>query len=125
MEKITHRQIVVYREAMLKGQEGNCALCGEAIIDDAVLDHCHKTGKLRAVLHRGCNAMLGKIENNMPRNRMGIKRLETFAKNLCEYMTMDYPSVIHPTFKTKEEKLQCTRKKARRKKATVRRKSSI
>lgn len=100
---------------MLFQQRNRCALCGEKIEDDAVLDHCHKTGRLRKVLHRGCNALLGKIENNMPRNKVSEDRLLKFAMNLHRYITQPYPEIIHPTHKTPEERKECTRKKAQRK----------
>lgn len=57
------------------------------------------------MLHRGCNALLGKIENNMPRNQVDLDRLSTFAENLIGYIVTDAKSeLLHPTFKTKEEK---------------------
>ena len=86
-------------------QDGCCALCQHPIVDDAVLDHDHKSGKIRRVLHRGCNALLGKIENNMPRNRITIDRLELFSKNLTNYLIEEYEDIVHPTYKTKEKKM--------------------
>lgn len=115
MRKLKHKEIADYRLNQLLLQKGCCALCQQPIIDDAVLDHDHKSGKLRQVLHRGCNAMLGKIENNMPRDRINLDRLEAFAKNLVRYIDSAYPDIIHPTHKTLEEK-RAARKK--RKKVT-------
>ena len=34
-----------------------------ACMDDCVVDHSHDTGKVRGVLHRQSNVLLGKIEN--------------------------------------------------------------
>jgi hypothetical protein len=102
--RLKYREIKEHREQLLSGQSHRCALCNELIEDDAVLDHCHKTGKIRKVLHRGCNAMLGKIENNMPRNRITIRRLETFATNLVRYLEQEYEDIVHPTYLTPEEK---------------------
>lgn len=86
-------------------QNGCCALCQHPFDGDAVLDHDHKTGRIRRVLHRGCNALLGKIENNMPRNRITIERLESFSENLMNYLKQEYEDVVHPTYKTKEPKM--------------------
>lgn len=89
---------------MLQRQNNCCGLCNEVIIDDAVLDHDHKTGELRMVLHRGCNALLGKIENNMPRNRVDINRLRTFAVNLVDYIQTRHTDIVHPRHRIKKPK---------------------
>jgi len=102
--KLKYKEIATERSQRLEQQEYHCSLCGDTIIDDAVLDHDHKTGRIRSVLHRGCNAMLGKIENNMPRNCMNIHRLEQFCSNLVKYITQEYEDVIHPTYQTAEER---------------------
>jgi hypothetical protein len=48
--------------------------------------------------------MLGKIENNMPRSKMTVERLSVFTTNLIEYITKQHTEVLHPTYKTKEER---------------------
>lgn len=111
MKKLKYAEVAEHREKLLLQQEHLCALCGEKIVDDAVLDHCHKTGKIRKVLHRGCNALLGKIENNMPRNKVSMARLERFAMNLYRYIDRQYADILHPTHKTPEEKKECIKRK--------------
>lgn len=50
--------------AMLTAQGGACAICSK-LHNPAekrgrlYVDHCHKSGKVRALLCRGCNSMLG------------------------------------------------------------------
>jgi len=102
--KLKYSEVKTHREQQLIKQNNCCALCGDVVVDDAVLDHCHKTGRLRKVLHRGCNSMLGKIENNMPRSKMTMNRLEVFAGRLIEYIKTQHTDIIHPTYKTKEER---------------------
>jgi hypothetical protein len=57
-------------EQLLKEQGGRCAVCGYkvAFIEEpkdrnspikAVVDHCHRTGKVRGILHDRCNRALG------------------------------------------------------------------
>ena len=54
---------------------------------------------MRAVLHRGCNALLGKVENNYKRLGVSEKELEGFAPNLYNYMKADYSmQPLHPTY---------------------------
>ena len=117
MRKLKQTEIADCRINQLSLQRGCWALCKQLIIDDAVLDHDHKSGKLRQVLHRGCNAMLGKIENNMPRDRISLDRLDEFAKNIVKYLKANYADVIHPTHKTAEEKKDAAKKTRARKKA--------
>ncbi len=98
--KLKYREVATERAKRLKQQNNLCALCGEPIVDDAVLDHDHKTGHIRTVLHRGCNALLGKIENNLARNKITPSRLEAICESLFEYVTREYPPVLHPTHRT-------------------------
>jgi hypothetical protein len=114
--KLKYKDIAPYRAAQLIKQNYCCALCGDVVTDDAVLDHCHKTGLLRKVLHRGCNSMLGKIENNMLRSKITMDRLEVFAQQLIEYITTQHTTAIHPTYKTKEERAMPGRGRGRGKK---------
>jgi hypothetical protein len=102
--KLKHTQVREYRLEQLTAQNNSCALCGELITDDAVLDHDHKSGMLRKVLHRGCNSLLGKIENNMPRSKMSMDRLAVFAERLLDYIKTQHTDIIHPTYKTPEER---------------------
>ena len=115
--KLKYTEVKAYRETQLKAQNSSCALCGEQITDDAVLDHDHTTGLIRKVLHRGCNALLGKIENNMRRNGVDLDRLEILASNLAAYISTEWTDILHPTHKTPEERkvLAKNRAKKRRK----------
>lgn len=47
--------------AMEKTQDYKCAVCFEPFTEEnyACVDHCHKTGKVRGILHNKCNAALG------------------------------------------------------------------
>jgi hypothetical protein len=99
--RLKYTQVKDYREQTLALQNCQCALCGDIIENDAVLDHDHKTGLIRQVLHRGCNALLGKIENNMARNKMDLFRLRTWAENLVDYIQTTHTGIIHPTHKEK------------------------
>ena len=102
--KLKHTEIREYRTIQLAHQNNQCALCGEDIGQDAVLDHDHKTGLIRQVLHRGCNSLLGKIENSMPRSRVDIRRLEGIAHNLVDYLNTTHTEIRHPTHLTLEER---------------------
>ncbi len=102
--KLKQREIAEYRQQQLIKQNNCCALCGDLITDDAVLDHNHRTGFIRQVLHRGCNSLLGKIENSMPRSRVDITRLKGIARNLIHYLTEQHTDTLHPTYKTPEER---------------------
>jgi hypothetical protein len=102
--KLKTTEIKAFRESLWSKQLECCALCGEHIeITEAVLDHDHRSGLIRGVLHRGCNSLLGKIENAMPRSRVDLGRLSQISDNLIRYLTADpITDLLHPTYKIKE-----------------------
>lgn len=58
---------------MLEAQDGGCAICGDfkpggrPRSDGTVrlaVDHCHTTGKVRGLLCRRCNVVIGKVADD-------------------------------------------------------------
>lgn len=98
-----------------------CKLPG--VSNDPVLDHCHTTGAVRGTLHRSCNALLGKVENNAA--RFGVRSLSAFLHGAASYLqlhTTNITGLTHPTHKTEDEKrlarnLKAVKKRAATKKA--------
>ena len=115
MTKAKPKDIKPLREQYLKEQLGLCALCREPVNEeDAVLDHCHKTGYLRSVLHRGCNCYIGSMENNLARNKITPSRLANILANFETYKHTVKP-ILHPTHKTPEERSALAVKRRKRK----------
>lgn len=109
-EKIKQSDVAPLRESLLREQRGVCSLCGMFLLaEDAALDHCHTTGRVRAVIHRDCNILLGKVENFVGRYGRAMvveKRLEGFLAGAWGYMEKDYSSnPLHYRHKTEEDKL--------------------
>ena len=104
---------------MLEAQAARCSLCGTpCTAQQAVLDHDHATGAVRGVLHRGCNSLLGKLENNAA--RYGVRDIGTFTNGVAAYLRAHMTNttgLIHPTHKTDEEKRLLRNKRARIKRA--------
>lgn len=105
--RISQSQIQQVRRMMLAQQGGRCLLCGQKIeIGTDVLDHDHVTGAIRGVLHRGCNAMLGHIENNRPRHLLtDPDKFKAWLSSVYQYIYTDYSGrQLYPTHKSPEEK---------------------
>lgn len=121
MRKLKHSEIKSYREELWQLQDGICPLCNTYIEPkDAVLDHSHFSGKIRNVIHRDDNMILGKIENNFKRWRIDEARASAILSNYQDYVNYT-KEIIHPTYFTPEEKVQ--RAKDRAKKARDKKKS--
>lgn len=125
MRKLKHAEVAPTREAILKSQKHRCPLCDgrmtKAGIKDPVLDHCHKHGHIRGVLCRNCNQMEGKIKNSANRAKNKLT-YEEWLKNLSAYWELhSTPQVplLHPTFKTPEDKRLAANKKARERRAKL------
>jgi|SRR5271166_5267358 len=54
---LTRRDVI----SMMIMQDGRCALCTKEIESKWDIDHNHKTGKVRGLLHAGCNRGLGQL----------------------------------------------------------------
>ncbi len=68
-------------DAMLLAQGGKCAICGA--IPEArsfPVDHCHKTGKVRAILCPGCNTGIGGFKGNEETLLTAIAYLRRFTE---------------------------------------------
>lgn len=55
---------------MLQSQDNRCGCCGDSIelgFNKGVIDHCHKTNKLRSVLCYACNIALGFVYDDTER----------------------------------------------------------
>jgi hypothetical protein len=124
MRKLKASELAVYRKATLEEQGGRCALCGEVCtLPEAVVDHEHSTGEVRGVLHRGCNAMLGHIENNRARHLLrDIPRLSRFLAGVVPYIYAKRGDdvVLYPTHRTADEKRLLKNKRAAKARAAIR-----
>ncbi len=117
--RLTQALIGPVRNKLLADQGHCCLLCGREVErEQAVLDHDHVTGHVRGVLHRGCNAMLGHLENNRPRHMLkDDDKFGAFLSNVLSYINGDYSqNPQYPTHKTEAEKALAARERQRKKK---------
>lgn len=93
-------EVAQYREDLLNKQGGLCAICGEPILEKAVLDHAHyepSKGKCRGTLHNHCNIFLGKLENSRIRTGTSWEAFKAFTPNCYVYIFRDYIDMMyHP-----------------------------
>lgn len=88
--KLKQPQVKAYREKAVKKQKGVCPLCEEELLtEDAVLDHDHESGHVRAALHRSCNAAEGRILNWADKRSRGDDPV-LFLTNLLKFWEVDY-----------------------------------
>lgn len=121
MQRLKTTQVADERIRRLLAQGGRCALSHYPLLPaNAVLDHDHTTGHVRATLHRGVNSLLGKIENNYKRYGISFPQLIAMLKNAGEYLSKDYSAnPLHPTHKTADEKRERTNMLARKRRAAA------
>lgn len=69
-------------DKLLKLQKNACAICGKTSSSKLAIDHCHKTGKVRALLCNGCNTSLGNVNESIDVLKKMIEYLEKHNENL-------------------------------------------
>lgn len=52
-------------DEMFSLQKGKCALCGEDLQRKFNIDHDHKTGLIRGLIHFSCNLLLGHAKDRI------------------------------------------------------------
>lgn len=118
--RLKQSEVAAWRTTTLQAQGGRCALCKLPCSDaQAVADHDHSTGAMRSVLHRGCNALLGKIENN--HKRYGVPSVHAFTNGVAFYLTRHSINVtgkLHPSHKSEDEKRLARNAKVRKTRAS-------
>ena len=69
-----------------------------ADMEDCVVDHSHDTGRVRGVLHRQSNVLLGKIENAWKRyvQKSSAVQLPEALRNMADYLEKDDLDLLHP-----------------------------
>jgi hypothetical protein len=88
IKALAHRQRIMIQqygldfeayEKILKEQQGLCAICSQLPPENSKLhiDHCHDTGKVRALLCRVCNVGLGHFGESVERLQAAIDYLQS------------------------------------------------
>jgi hypothetical protein len=130
MRRLTTREVQVVRVSQQGAQGSKCDICQgpfgpEHKALDPVLDHDHSSGAIRGTLHRSCNALLGKLENNQA--RFGKIDLAAFLIGSNRYLLKHKTNItglLHPTHKTQDEKRLAANAKRRKARATVKKVSA-
>jgi len=71
--------------SILESQNNSCAICKRDKLEfnyHLAVDHCHKTGEIRGLLCRNCNAALGHFKDNLDTIKNSIVYLEKFINNV-------------------------------------------
>lgn len=130
--KLKQSDLAKIKPQLVAEQNGLCIMCGEDLTRtkavNQVIDHCHKTGFVRGVAHRGCNMLEGKIRNVMTRwgscstDQQIASKLSGFKEFFENPPKTEY---IHPTHKTPAEKRAAQNKKARARYAAKKKETSL
>lgn len=125
IRKLSRAQLRPLAMRLLKEQGGLCPCCSKpidmTIKGEAVVDHSHVTGQVRGILHRSCNAALGKMEHAV--GRWGSKSMDYAAiinwiNNALVYYAQPEHPFIYPTHVTPEEARVLRNAKERKARAT-------
>lgn len=61
-------------------QNNLCSICKKPFIDTPHIDHCHRTGLFRGILHPECNTALGLLKEDIAIFEGGIAYLKKYKK---------------------------------------------
>ena len=70
---------VAQYEAMLSTQDGRCAICRNGPgVNGLAVDHCHSTGRVRALLCSPCNSAIGLLREDPKIFASAVTYLQTY-----------------------------------------------
>lgn len=120
LKRIKVSDIPKLRLKLAKEQDNCCVLCKKSLVGTKrpALDHDHSTGFIRDVLCLNCNGMEGKVFS-LARRGGGSGSEALWLYSLLEYYEKHnkplHGGIIHPTYKTEDEKRLLRNSKARSK----------
>lgn len=99
--QLSNPDVGVVRAELLDIQDSVCPLCNR-LIRRPVVDHWHQkvnkgNGKCRLVICAGCNSLVGRIENALPRYLVDYSDAPLFLRNLADYLEAGTTNLVHPT----------------------------
>ena len=92
---------------LLEAQGFTCPITGYRLtMEDAALDHCHKTGQIRGPIFGGANRMLRESQWV----RFGIRRedIPSVLRKMADHIERPQLEILHHTCRKKEPVLQKT-----------------
>jgi hypothetical protein len=128
MEKCKLSDLPKIRQELIVKQNGLCPICGKDLTRVAtknlVVDHDHSTGVIRAVLHRGCNGLEGKVLRFLTTWGKAKTKLEVIGTlkrliNFWELYSTPQTDWIYYNHKTAAEKRAAYNAKRRRVKSNA------
>jgi hypothetical protein len=112
LKQLNNRELSRCRKIYSAKQKYRCPICGDSIAAGRIaLDHCHSTGRIRAVLCGTCNRNEGKVRKAAkfmvrPGHLVSDNYIQ-WLRNLANYLAhhKDNPSgLVHPSFDLKTGK---------------------
>lgn len=122
-KRLKNSELSAVKRELIKRQKGLCPICNKSLltcrINNVVVDHNHTTGAVRGALHRGCNAMEGKVKNFlMTWGKCNTLQdmVRTLERLIVYWKLHKTPQTewLHPTFKTDKEKEVLAKKRRMR-----------
>ena len=133
LNKLARTALPTWKIRQLKvHQDGLCGICrlpiDLSLKGEGVVDHDHKTGEIRGVLHRSCNAAEGKIFNAAA--AWGAKTtaqssVEQYLINLLGYWRREHTGFMYPMHKSADDKREIRNKVVRERRAATKAKLAL
>lgn len=120
--KFKRAELPKIKKELIKKQGGICPICKgdltRALSKNIVVDHDHKTGIVRAAIHRGCNGLEGRILRLLTTWGKATTKAKVIStlENLLDFWSLhETPQTkwIYYSHKTETEKRLALNKKRR------------
>jgi len=107
MHQMSQKEIKDLRELLATNNDNLCPLCEQVFdVGEMALDHCHESGQIRGTICKRCNSLEGIFRSRWVRSGVAKKvSLETYMRNLADYLDKEHLPILHPSHAPKPRKL--------------------